>query len=142
MKGIVCTPQNNVPRKIREAAAQKAPDCRLWTVEEDVEGFENLTRAMETAPVDLPRQETAHREQHDKAQRALIDASPLLILKRGGSERLGGRQALLQLHHPRAMQGGKHSAHRKALTAQKLIYVWHSCVHSGLLRSIVCAFSI
>lgn len=59
VKGIVCTPQNNVPRKIREAAAQKAPDCRLWTVEEDVEGYENLTRAMETARVDLPRQETA-----------------------------------------------------------------------------------
>ena len=58
VKGVVCTPQNDVPRNVLEAAAEKAPQCRLWTVQETVPGFENLTQAITAAPDILPRQET------------------------------------------------------------------------------------
>lgn len=59
VKGIVCTPQGDVPQRMREAASAKAPDCRLWTVQQPVPGFANLTEAVAAAPSDLPRQETA-----------------------------------------------------------------------------------
>lgn len=59
VKGIVCTPQNDVPQRMLEAAGQKAPHCKLWTVQQDVPGFENLTTALEAAPDTLSRQETA-----------------------------------------------------------------------------------
>ena len=78
---VVCTPQNNVPEKIREALAEIAikagepaasvhscepgtadmpahVDCKLWTVREDIEGFENLTRQMEAASIHFERRET------------------------------------------------------------------------------------
>ena len=59
VRGIVCTPQGDGPQRMREAASDKAPDCRLWTVQQTVPGFGNLTEAVAAAPAGLPRQETA-----------------------------------------------------------------------------------
>lgn len=58
VKAIICTPQNGVPVNMRTAAEEKAPACALFTVQEDVPGFQNLTKAVEAASEDLPRQET------------------------------------------------------------------------------------
>ena len=58
VKGIVCTTQGGVAERMQQAAAEKAPGCRLWTVQRDRGGFENLTRAVEAASEELPRQET------------------------------------------------------------------------------------
>ncbi len=58
VKAIICTPQNGVPANMRTAAEEKAPECALFTVQEDVPGFQNLTKAVEAASEDLPRQET------------------------------------------------------------------------------------
>ena len=58
VKGILCTPEGDVAERMLEAARQKAPSCRLWTVQRDLPGFENLSKAVETAPNTLPRQET------------------------------------------------------------------------------------
>lgn len=59
LKGILCTPEGDVAERMREAAGQKAPGCRLWTVQRDIPGFENLSKAVEAAPDPLPRQETS-----------------------------------------------------------------------------------
>ena len=59
VKAVICTPQGDVHQRIRDAAAQKAPGCLLWTVQQDVEGFSNLTAAMETASAAFPRVETS-----------------------------------------------------------------------------------
>ena len=58
VKAIICTPQNGVPANMRTAGEEKAPECALFTVQEDVPGFQNLTKAVEAASEDLPRQET------------------------------------------------------------------------------------
>lgn len=58
VKAIICTPQNGVPANMRTAAEEKAPECALFTVQEDVPGFQNLTKAVEAASEDFPRQET------------------------------------------------------------------------------------
>lgn len=58
VKGIVCTSQGGVAERMREAAAEKAPGCKLWTVQRELEGFENLTAAIDAASEELPRQET------------------------------------------------------------------------------------
>lgn len=65
---IVCTPQNNMPEKILQAVkdAHMSNDdvrkgerpCILWTVQEDVKGFDNLTRRMQTADTHLERHKT------------------------------------------------------------------------------------
>ncbi len=58
VKAVICTPQNQVPEKIR-AALKKAELCpKLWCVQEDREGFENLTRVMKDAPLEFPRGNT------------------------------------------------------------------------------------
>ena len=59
VKGVVCTPCNHVPQKILAAAEEVQAHCTLWTVQQDVPGFENLSTAMEAAPDRLERQETA-----------------------------------------------------------------------------------
>lgn len=56
--GIVCTLQNDVPARMKEAVSRENYDCRLWTVQDDVDGFMNLTRDMEEASPELPRMET------------------------------------------------------------------------------------
>lgn len=59
LKGIICTHQDGVPQSFLEAAREKAPGCVLWTVQQEVPGFRNLSREIETVGEDLPRQETA-----------------------------------------------------------------------------------
>ena len=54
-KAIVTTSQNDVPGKIRTALKEAGGNPKLWCVQADVEGFENLTAAMETASSDLER---------------------------------------------------------------------------------------
>ena len=54
-KAIVCTSQNDVPEKIRAAIADAGVTPKLWCVQADVTGFENLTAAMETAGSELER---------------------------------------------------------------------------------------
>lgn len=58
LKGIVCTPCNEVPQRMLEAAGKNAPDCRLWTVQQTIPGFQNLTQDMEAASGELLRQQT------------------------------------------------------------------------------------
>ena len=55
VKAIVCTSQNDVPGKIRAALLETGADPKLWCVQADAEGFENLTAAMETAGTELER---------------------------------------------------------------------------------------
>ncbi len=55
VRGIVCTWQNGVPEKIRSALAATGARAKLWCVQKDAEGFDNLTRAMQSAPDSFPR---------------------------------------------------------------------------------------
>ena len=55
VKAIVCTAQSNVPGKVKEALAQAGLTARLWCVQGNAEGFENLTEAMRAAEEDLER---------------------------------------------------------------------------------------
>ena len=54
-KAIVATSQNEVPEKIRAALAEAGTHAKLWCVQADVEGFENLTAAMDVASSELER---------------------------------------------------------------------------------------
>lgn len=58
VKAIVCTSQNDVPEKIKSALAEAGMTAKLWCVEANVEGFENLTAAMDTADSRFARIET------------------------------------------------------------------------------------
>lgn len=55
VKAIVCTSQNEVPEKLLEALQQSDMTAKLWCVQADVEGFENITSAMQTASDELAR---------------------------------------------------------------------------------------
>lgn len=55
VKAIVCTLQNEVPEKILEALKRSDKTAKLWCVQADVEGFENITAAMQTASEELAR---------------------------------------------------------------------------------------
>lgn len=57
-KAIVCTAQDDVPRKIRIALEKLRVSLKLWCVQAEVEGFENLTRAMKTEGEKISRVET------------------------------------------------------------------------------------
>lgn len=59
VKGIVCTPDDDVHQRMLDAAAEKAPGCIGWTVQRTLEGFRNLTDEMTQASPELARQETA-----------------------------------------------------------------------------------
>ena len=59
VKGIVCTAQDGVPRKVREAVEQVHPGIFCWTAQQDCEGFENFTRQLEGADDTFARRETA-----------------------------------------------------------------------------------
>ncbi|MBQ8345881.1 MAG: AMP-binding protein, partial [Clostridia bacterium] len=54
-KAIVCTSQNGVPQKVREALAESGTTAKLWCVQSDAEGFENITDAMKSADTELER---------------------------------------------------------------------------------------
>ena len=58
VKAIVCTAQNEVPEKIIAALKEAGRTARLWCVQNDIEGFENLTRAMEGASEEFGRVQT------------------------------------------------------------------------------------
>ncbi len=57
-KAIVCTTQNEVPAKIKEALKETGMKLKLWCVQEEEEGFENLTETMNASSEEFPRQET------------------------------------------------------------------------------------
>ena len=58
VKALVCTTQNEVPEKVRSALAETGMESKLWCVQQEAGGFENLTAAMETASVEFSRVET------------------------------------------------------------------------------------
>lgn len=58
VKAVVCTSQNGVPEKIKAALGKAEATAKLWCVQADVEGFTNLTAAMEKADSELARAET------------------------------------------------------------------------------------
>ncbi len=58
VKAIVCTSQNEVPDKISAAVKQTDTSIKLWCVQKDVEGFENLTKQTENMSADFERVET------------------------------------------------------------------------------------
>lgn len=58
VSAIVCTPQNAVPEKINSALKAADMSCKLWCVQEDVTGFENLTERIENASDVFERRET------------------------------------------------------------------------------------
>lgn len=57
-KAIVCTTQNEVPEKITAALKEAGTTARLWCVQKDADGFENLTEAMKEASGELERVQT------------------------------------------------------------------------------------
>lgn len=54
-KAIVCTPQNEVPEKLREALRQTDCSCKLWSVQRHVKGFSDLTEEIAQADEHLER---------------------------------------------------------------------------------------
>ena len=58
LKAIICTSQNDVPFKIKAALSNTKTSPKLWTVQADVTGFENLTKAIKTADISFERVET------------------------------------------------------------------------------------
>ena len=57
-KAIVCTTQNEVPQKITAALKKADTTAKLWCVQKDADGFENLTKAMKKASEELERVQT------------------------------------------------------------------------------------
>ena len=57
-KAIVCTTQNEVPEKIIAALKEARMRAKLWCVQKDADGFENLTEAMKKAPGEFERVQT------------------------------------------------------------------------------------
>lgn len=57
-KAIVCTTQNEVPQKITAALKEANTTAKLWCVQKDADGFENLTTAMKEASEALDRVQT------------------------------------------------------------------------------------
>ena len=55
VKAIVCTTQNEVPDKITAALKEADMTAKLWCVQKDAEGFENLTKAMKAASAEFER---------------------------------------------------------------------------------------
>ena len=58
LKGLVCTSQNQVPDKVREAIKETNCNVKLWCVQTQVPGFENLTEAVEKESEEFARVET------------------------------------------------------------------------------------
>ena len=55
VKAIVCTTQNEVPEKVKTAMQKSASSAKLWCVQKDADGFENLTTAMNSASSEFER---------------------------------------------------------------------------------------
>lgn len=58
VKAIVCTTQNEVPEKITASLKEANMTAKLWCVQKDADGFENLTEAMREAPEKFERVQT------------------------------------------------------------------------------------
>ena len=58
VQAVICTPQDEVPEKMLVALQKSEASCKLWTVQKQVEGFENLTEEMKTVSGELVRRET------------------------------------------------------------------------------------
>ena len=58
VKAIICTTQSEVPEKVRAAVAQTQMPVKLWCVQSDAAGFENLTRLTEASSEQFSRIET------------------------------------------------------------------------------------
>ena len=58
VRGIVCTPQNDVPQRMLEALKKTGLSCKIWTVQKPVPGFYNFSDEMAKASSILSRQET------------------------------------------------------------------------------------
>ena len=52
---IVCTPKNEIPDKIKEAVSKSGISVKLWCVQSDTDGFDNLTEQTENAGEELKR---------------------------------------------------------------------------------------
>lgn len=58
VKAIICTTQNDVPATIKMALEEAGLDAKLWSVQKDIDGFDNLTAQMENAKDTFERVET------------------------------------------------------------------------------------
>lgn len=58
VKALICTAQNDVPEKIRSALKETGISALCWCVQEETDGFENLTTAMNAASEDFARVQT------------------------------------------------------------------------------------
>lgn len=58
VSAIICTPQDEVPFKVKKALLETNHSCKLWSVQKDVYGFGNLTKDTENAEDTLDRAET------------------------------------------------------------------------------------
>ena len=58
VKAIVCTPQNDMPEKVQAALNELQMTVKLWCVQTDISGFENLTKAAEKESCEFERAET------------------------------------------------------------------------------------
>ena len=56
---VVCTPQNDVPAKIRNAVAEAESNCILWTVRKNADGFRNMTKEAAASCESFARQPTS-----------------------------------------------------------------------------------
>ena len=52
---VICTPNNDVPAKIRSAVQQAGSSCILWCIKKDIMDFRNLTKEAEAASDVLER---------------------------------------------------------------------------------------
>lgn len=62
VKAVVCTSQNDVPQKLIEALKQADMTAKLWCVQSDADGFENITDAMKNASEELTRVPTSAKD--------------------------------------------------------------------------------
>jgi acetyl-CoA synthetase len=58
VKAIICTTQDDVPQTIKAALAETGLSAKLWCVQREADGFENLTAQMEAADDTFERRET------------------------------------------------------------------------------------
>ena len=58
VRAVVCTPQEQVPEKVKEALSAAGKEAKVWCVRRPVCGFEDLTEAMKGESTDFERIET------------------------------------------------------------------------------------
>lgn len=58
VRAVITTPDDDVHERVLEASKECDTIIRLWSVQKDLQGFQNLTKDMETASKELVRQDT------------------------------------------------------------------------------------